>query len=334
MKKIKIVLLMFSFFLILSPKALAQNLDLGIYPPVIEIQANPPTDFKVPVFIQNFTDQSQDLTLTLKLFKPSKDENGTLIFSDVNLNDYPDPFILQRIQVFDETNKTNKFTISPKQRKDLVLQVQIPANEPKGEYYISMIFSTNPNASSSNNSTEVSASIVSNILLSVGPLGNTQGVLEEFSSPTFLFKGPVPFTIRLRNTSDHYINPKGNIIIENMFGQAIGKVDLLPVNILSNSVRRIPDSLQSGTAKQSDYQKIQAIVDANSSPVAIWPENFLVGPYTATLTIALSDNGPVFVRKTTFFAFPAEYILGILIIIGIVVFIAVRVRKKINLKYQ
>lgn len=333
MKKIKIILIVIILLSISCGKSWAQNIDIGVYPPIIEIEASPPTNFKVPLFIQNFTDQSQDLSITLKPFRPSKDENGTLVFSDESVNDYPDPFILQRVEILDDSKAINSFTISPKQRKDLVLHIGIPQNEPKGEYYMSIVFSTN-SSGSSGNSTQVSASIVSNVLLSVGPLGKNQAILEEFSSTKFIFKGPVPFTVRLKNTSDHYISPKGNIVITNMFDQPIGKVDLLPVNILANSIRRIPDVLQSGTAKDSDYKKIQSVVEKNSTPVAVWPELFLVGPYTATLTISLSDNGPVYVKKISFFAFPAEYLLGILIIIGITIFIVVRVRKKIRLKYR
>jgi hypothetical protein len=94
-----------------------------------------------------------------------------------------------------------------------------------------------------------------------------------------------------------------------MFGQTIGKVNLLSVNILANTVRRIPDSTQL------------------NQTTAVWPEKFLVGPYTATLTLALSDNGPLFTRNITFFAFPLEYLIAILLIICLIIFIAVRVNK-------
>jgi type II secretory pathway component PulF len=59
--------------------------------------------------------------------------------------------------------------------------------------------------------------------------------------------------------------------------------------------------------------------------VAIWPEKFLVGPYTATLTLSLSDSGPLFTKQIVFFAFPLEYLAAILLIIGLIIFIAVRV---------
>jgi hypothetical protein len=148
----------------------------------------------------------------------------------------------------------------------------------------------------------------------VGPFSKPQGKIEEFSTPFFVSKGPIPFTLRVKNSSDHFVTPKGNIVINNMFGQTIGKINLLSVNVLSNTVRRIPDSLQTNPTE------------------AIWPEKFLVGPYTATLTLALSDNGPLFTKELVFFAFPLEYLAAIILIICLIIFIAIRVnlhRKKI-----
>lgn len=185
--------------------------------------------------------------------------------------------------------------------------MQVPQNEPKGDYYLSLVFTSNPNNGTGTNSSQATIGIASNILLTIGPVGKASGSIEEFSTPFFTTKGPIPFTLRVRNSSDHYVTPKGNIVIKNMFGQIIGKVDLLPVNVLENTVRKIPDSKQSDEAK------------------AIWPEKFLVGPYTATLTMALSDTGPIFTRDIVFFAFPLEYIIAVLLVICLIIFIAVRI---------
>ena len=83
---------------------------------------------------------------------------------------------------------------------------------------------------------------------------------------------------------------------------------------------------------EKDYAKIRSTVEGNEFPVAIWPEKFLLGPYKATLTIALSDSGPQFKKQIIFFALPAQYLLGILIIFTIVVFITIRIKKAIRLE--
>jgi hypothetical protein len=262
---------------------------------------------KIPFSIQNFTDSSVPLTISLKPFTADPAENGNITFLDAA--NFPDPFLPQRIQVLDNNNSINSLALSPQQKKDLTLEVQIPGNEPKGDYYLSLVFSSSTQSLSNRSSSQATIGIASNILLSIGPVGKTSGHIEDFSTPFFVAKGPIPFTLRVKNTSDHYITPKGSIVIKNMFGQAIGKVNLLSVNVLSNTIRRIPDSTQMNPT------------------LAIWPEKFLVGPYTATLTLTLSDSGPLFTREIMFFAFPLEYLIAILLIIGLIIFIAVRVNQ-------
>lgn len=310
-----------------APPAHAQSVDLGIYPPLFQIQTSPPANIKVPFSIQNFANAGIDLTISLKPFTAAPEENGTISFLN-DLNAYPDPSLLQRIQIFDNDNSIQTINLAPQQKKDLQLVIDIPKNEVKGEYYISLTFTSN-SQNAAGNSSQATAGIASNILLSVGPLGETKGYIEDFSTLPFIFKGPVPFTVRLKNTSDHYITPKGDIVITNMFGQNVGKINLLPVNILSGTTRRIPDKLQSNPDSK-DYQTVKSIVDKNQYPVAVWPDKFLVGPYTATLTLALSDSGPLYKKSIFFFAFPLEYLLAILVIIMIIVFIAFRVKQKIS----
>lgn len=306
--------------------ALAQSVDLGIYPPVFQIQTCPPSSIKIPFSIQNFAGSSVDLTISIKPFTAADSENGDIAFLN-DLSSYPDPALLGRIQVLDNDNAIDTLTLAPKQKKDLNLTIDIPKDEVKGEYYISLLFNSNSQSLANSSSSQATGGIASNILLSVGPFGDAKGYIEDFSAPPFITQGPVPFTVRVKNTSDHYLTPKGDITISNMFGQTIGKVNLLSVNILSNTIRRIPDSAQSDITSSS-YAKIKAIVDKNSYPVAVWPEKFLVGPYTATLTLALSDSGPLYKKSIMFFAFPSEYLITILIIIIIVLFIILRVKRK------
>jgi len=314
--------------LFIVPAAHAQSIDLGIYPPVFQIQTTPPSNISTPFSIQNFADSSVDLTISLKPFTAAPEENGTISFLN-DLSSYPDPSLLGRIHVFDGNESIQTITLAPQQKKDLTLTIEIPKDEVKGEYYLSLTFTSNSQNTINSSSSQATAGIASNILLSVGPLGETKGYIEDFSAPPFTAKGPVPFTVRVKNTSDHYITPKGDIIITNMFGQNVGKINLLPVNILSNSNRRMPDSVQSNKDSK-DYVIIQTIVEKNQFPVAVWPEKFLVGPYTANLTLALSNNGPLFKKSIIFFAFPTEYLLLIITIIIVIIFIAFRVKAKIS----
>lgn len=328
LRALGIILLYTFYFLFSAGASRAQSIDLGIYPPVFQVDVTPPADIKVPFFLNNFTDQSVDLILSFKPFEPSSEENGQISFLEIN--DFADPFIFQKIIVLEDGIPVNSITLAPKQEKQLVLEFKMPSNQQKGDYYFSLIAATGNQPIDNSNLSAATGAVAANVLLSVGPQGKTQAILENFSAPLFSTRGPLPFTVRLRNTSDHFIAPKGDIIIRNMFDQPVGKVKLLPVNILSNSIRRIPDSLQSGTISDKDFEKIRTVVEKNKFPVAVWPEKFLLGWYKATLTLSLSDQGPLIRKQIIFFAFPIEYIIGILLIISLVISIALKVRKRIR----
>lgn len=93
----------------------AQNVDLGIYPPVFQIVASTPSDIKIPFTLENFTDSSTPLSIGLKPFTANPSENGNITFIDNP--DYADPFLPNRIQVLDGDNSINNLTLSPKQKK-------------------------------------------------------------------------------------------------------------------------------------------------------------------------------------------------------------------------
>ncbi|HYM65259.1 MAG TPA: hypothetical protein VES68_02135 [Candidatus Sulfotelmatobacter sp.] len=327
--KTLVIFITLIIFLKLPIESFAQGVDIGVYPPIFQAQVTAPTDVNVPFYVENFTDQPVSLNISIKPFTAADSENGQVQFLD-DASNFPDPAILEKVKILDNSIPISGLDLSPKQKRNLTLEIKIPPDQPKGDYYFSIIFNSNPDTLNSN-STGASAGVASNVLLTVGPVGKTQGIIEEFSSPFLSFKGPLPFTVKLRNISDHFVTIKGDIIIKNMFGQSVGKITLLPVNVLSNTIRRIPDSLQSG-ASDKDYAKIKDVVEKNQFPVAVWPEKFLLGPYTASLTLSMSDQGPIYQRQITFFAFPLEYLLAILLIIGVVVYIVVRLRKR--LKYN
>ena len=308
------------------PAAHAAGLSLGIFPPILQIQATPPTEIKSKILIENLGDDPVDLKIGLKPFIASDKENGQVNYSsDYNL---ADPFIFDKMQILDGNSSIDSITLAPGQKKELTLEIALPQNEILGDYYFSIIFISANTPTANSNISGAAAGIATNVLLSIGPKGPTQGNIEEFSAPVFKTHGPVPFTVRIRNTSDHFITTKGDIVIKNMFGQSVGKVDLLPVNILSQSVRSIPDSLQSPDANPPPSLKSYFLLLKTTA--AVWPETFLFGPYTATLTIALSDQGPLYRKTVNLYALPTETLFGILIVILIITVIIIRAKKTTN----
>ena len=122
------------------------------------------------------------------------------------------------------------------------------------------------------------------------------------------------------------MEPKGEILIKNMFGQSIGKLDLMSVNILSDSIRAIPNTVYIQELRDSNAKS-----DLNfQSPKVLWKEDFLLGFYTATLNINLSDEGPNFTKSIHFFAFPLMGLIVIVIVLISTIVVVNRVRNRMK----
>lgn len=316
--KIGLLIGLFVYLSIGSIPAQAGGLSLSLDPSVIEINALPPSAATSALFIQNKSDNQVQLQILLKPFK-ARLENGELEY----LNSQ-DSFVAQNIQILDGGIPVEGITLGPKQQKNLTLNINIPqdtnvsarppatsskqsntkqagvAGEVGRDYYFSIIFISQSTESPTSNVSLNQLGIASNVLLSVGAKETPDAILEEFSSGLFYESGPVPFTIRIKNKGTHFIKPRGAILIKNMFGQSIGKLDLVSVNILSQSTRAIPNTL--------------------------WKEDFLLGFYTATLNVSLSSEGPSFTKSIHFFAFPLQGSIVIVIVLVSAIIIVNRVR--------
>lgn len=303
--------------LVVSPKkSFGEGISLGIFPPVLQIQANPPANVKSAITLTNGGSSPVDLNIEIKPFTASTSEDGKITYLPADKPFGSDPEILNKIKITKNNHPVNNVSLAPGQKVNLNLSINLPKDEPFSDYYLSIIFISKPNSTDQKNSNSTTSlgGIATNVLLSIGPKqpAKARGVIKEFSAPFILQKGPVPFILRVENTGAHYIAPYGQIIITNMYGQTVGKVELLPVNILARTTRTIPSSPQATATR----------------PSAIWPEKILLGPYKASLTLALSNQGPVFHKTIYFLAFPTQAIIGFLIVLAIIVLIRDRLKSR------
>jgi hypothetical protein len=314
------------YLLFAAQSANAAGVSLGIYPPILQVETLPPAKAEAPLTIINFNDSDVSLKISLKPFFPAESEDGQIDY--FNNQDFfkDDPLLFQRVKIFDGNQPIDKLVLAPKQKKDLTVKIEIPDNETLSDYYFSIIFASDSGPEQDANQSAAVGGIAANVLLSVGSKDLAKGNIEEYSVPFLVDSGPVPFTVKIKNKGSHFFAPKGEIIIKNLFGQPVGRVNLLPVNILAQSKRFLPDTLQIPTATGSAVAKYQSLYTKFPHPIAFWYEKFLLGPYSANLTIALSENGPLFKRTVYFLAFPVKLLLGIIIVILIIIFIARRVR--------
>ncbi len=306
-----IALLPFAFLILHLDKAEASALSLGISPSVIKIQAAPEETVTKTLVLENRTDQEAKLGIVFMPFQQSDAENGQPLYN-VKKEDFfrTDPDIFQKIKIYNGSEIIDTITLAPKQKKNLTLSITLPKDERPSDYYFSIVFIAKDTIDTQNiadkesiATMQIKAGIATHVLLSVSEKHiKAEGIIEEFTTPTLQGKGPVQFALRVKNTGNTATSIHGVIIVKNLFGQAIGKIMLKPTYVLANSSRNIPLS---------------------------WPENFILGPYTAYLTLTF-DNGPIFGRTIYFFGFPMQFFLGIISMIILFVLIKNRIKKHLQ----
>lgn len=320
LKALSIIYLL-SLFLLGTSKIEAQGQSLSIYPPVLEVQATPPSSPVVPLIIQN--NNNEDITLRIELI-PIKQSglNGDIQLVPELINEGFYPYYRNKIQFLVDDRKVDSLILSPLETKEVNVNINLTEGDPPGDYYYSIVFISGSSFQDETSLSQLPAGIASNLLLSIGPKKPAGGGIVEFDTSTFKNSGPVDFSLKLHNASKHLIAPSGSVSVYNLFGQKVGSIDLLSQYILANSDRYLVDEIQSSPSALLTNS-------FNSAPKVIWSEKFLLGFYTAEAKVLLEENGHILSSKTYFFAFPLYLFFPLVILIFIALSIYLRVKKKV-----
>lgn len=145
------------------------------------------------------------------------------------------------------------------------------------------------------------------ILLFVTIPGNhlEKGKILGFSAPHFVQEGSVPFSIRFENTGTVHYEPKGVIVITNMFGKKVAEVPVSGQIVLPSGVREWS--------------------------VGWNVEGFLLGRYKATLTIVNPDGEVLTGGTVSFYAAPLWYVADFIASIILLFFVLRFLKKKVKI---
>ncbi len=346
MKKLFLAITLLLLFTASTTQVSARTISLAVSPPLLRIRALPPASVAAPFTISNEGSEPVHLTIELKMFRPDDAGTGEIHFLS-GKDKFPgaDGLIFQKMQVTDGSHRLQTLNLGPREKKALVLHIGLDKTEPFSDYYFSIVFLASADSIQGLSSDEVKnlnassaqGGIAANVLLSVGPQGIPKGYLTEFSAPLMVQSGPIPFTVQVKNAGLHYFTPTGFILITNMFGQTIGRVTLAPDNVLTGSSRYLVAGKaervtiqKEDTGVASEASELQRTPYIGKNPTAVWPEKILAGPYTATLTLALSEQGPVYRKTIHFLAVPLQYIFGISLSVLILLLIRQRLKQRLG----
>lgn len=334
-----IVVIISSLFYLGTHSVFADTLSLSVSPSIMEITANPSIDVSAPFTLTNSSDQPVTLRIGYKMFDSGASKNGIVSFlSNVQTIPGPDQKIFDKIHVVNENNiSIDSINLGPKQTKKLGLRITLPHGEPASDYYFTLLFiqtsgKENQNTPGTNVENQKSYSLLQagigmNVLLSVGNKEKPVGSIDTYTTSWFHNSGPTLFNLTVHNQGQHFFTAKGTILIRNMFGQTVGKITLPPTIILagtSRSIASIPAISNAGSAFDLSDE------NTATSPSILWPEKFILGLYTAKLSLSLSDGGPVFTRTIHFFGLPLQILVLILVVLVTLLAIFLRVKRRVG----
>lgn len=296
----KKVFLFTLFMLFIAPKnTSASTLGLSLSPSLITINTANTDPISKQIHVKNNTDHNISYTIAIYPFTPSTSGNGQPILQENVNQEYNTLF--RAIQISEDGRLISSVELSPGQEKILNFLFNPASSLPSKDYYFTILFTSNQEEPTQSSSVRISQSAGINFLLTYGYQNEASGKIKEFTTSSFIDKGPVEFKASVTNSSQSYTKARGNIQVKNIFGQTVGSIDLPSVDILGNS---------------------------NRSLDSVWDESFLLGIYTAKLQIALSPSGPILTKEIKFAAIPLSYLVALIAITLFASYIAIRVSRK------
>ncbi len=161
-----------------------------------------------------------------------------------------------------EIQKQPDYTLDPGQSTRTTFRIHVPTDADDGTHYGGILFSFSEGKAE--NGTTVIQSIGAILIAKIG-YANGSGTVETFTTPQHIYaSSTVPFVATFRNTGNVHFSPKGKIEIKNIFGKVVG---LAYIN--ENAQISLPD-----TVRQFE---------------SVYKGKFMVGKYTATLTLVFGN---------------------------------------------
>ena len=212
----------------------------------------------------------------------STNEVGGLEFKE------PDPNAPYSLAPWFQFDKS-EIILQPKEAKTINVNIKVPRDAEPGGHYGTIFVVGKPADVEGAMIANVPRLAVNFIAVVTGEV-TFAGKIVSFTAPSFAKSGPIDFLIRYENEGTVHENPKGEILIYDMFGREVDKITVESQFAFPKTIRQLP---------------------------ATWERIFLIGKYTAVANIEHGENyQDVSTAKLSFWAFPWTIALGIIFVIA------------------
>lgn len=284
---------------LLTPRvasAQAGGSNLSISPLTFELTANPGDQISNVVRVFNNGDTPMSVAMEIRDFTAAGERGevalGTLENQSFSLTHW--------VKVSPET-----FVLEPRSFKVVDFNITVPPNAEPGGHYGTILASLTSTAESTG--AALAQKIGSLLLLQVsGEIQEHMGV-SSFVAPGFSEYGPVALTARFENTGSVHLKPRGFIVVKNMLGDEVARLDVPQSNVLPNSIRKLSVSV---------------------------PDRWLWGRYDATLTAIYGTTNEPLSVSVSFWVFPWKVALGVGFAAIVVLLVLFRSRRRLKLAFK
>lgn len=249
---------------IVPPKVFAQDsAGVTIIPPKLELFANPGDTINESIRITNLSDVPQTYSIVVEDFR-STGEEGQVVLEETGMESYS---LRSWIKP-----SAPAIVVQPNAEIVYPFSIIIPRDAEPGGHYASILFQIGSDANTPG-VTSVKSRVGALILLRTSGNVVEDAVIESFDAPGFSQKGPVEFSLRVKNNGTTHIRPNGTIIVTNLFGKKVAEVPLSGLNVFPGAIRKMDTK---------------------------WEKENLFGIYTATLVATYGQQNLPMTAATKF----------------------------------
>ncbi len=207
-------------------------------------------------------------------------------------------------------------TLNPRESKVVPFTINVPSGAEAGGHFAAVFWSSNPNEPGQ---VSIGAKIGTLVLLTVSGEITEEGKVMDFSTKDGQKKFdalPIGFTYRFQNGGNDRIKPEGLLVIKNTFGMTTKNLPANQVegNVLPKSTRKFEVVWQSGTENSLTLADAEKITNESFTETLSrqW-SNFAFGKYTAYLDLSYGKSNQTATAMYSFFVFPWQLIVTLLI---------------------
>lgn len=278
----------------------AQGIEIS--PALVELNAERGKTYTIKLNVTNVTSSDLVYISSIDDFN-AKDESGTpQILMDSNLP------ATASIKSWVSTMST--FSLKAHKSQTVIAEVKIPNDaEPGGHYGVVRFSGHAPEIEDSG--VGLSASAGALVLIRVSGAITEQASVASFytsrndEQTSFFEESPIVFVARVTNGGNIHVKPVGSIELRDMFG---GLVTTMPINDEKSNV--LPDSTR----------RFEATFN----------KDWMIGRYSATLTLGYGTTGQALTATTNFWVIPYKVIIVALLALVTLVFIVTKAIKAYN----